>query len=491
MVAAPALMANPPALDVALVRLGGFYEFAKLAYARLEGVPLVDGWHVKLICETLQRAACTRTPLDVILNLPPAHGKSSLLSLWQVWIWIEDPAHRFFFGSYTGEMGKREGGKIVALVNSAWFRARWPKLRFVDTKRAFNADPNTAILSTSAGGLRFASTPKGKVTGWHFDTQVIDDPHKPINMGKAAIREVANWLRHTLGTRWRSRQLRVIGMQRLAVNDATAQVLADAAKSSAVELVHIVLPLEADPAISAHYGATYDRREPGELLAPNRFTPLEIAALKLRVGSEAARLSQLQQYPTGVQGRVFRAEWFRQWSTLPDTFDLVGDFWDLTFDDDGADPDYVAGQRWARKGPDLYLIACAPTRRRNFPDTIKAMTAFGLSGSVRPSFTVVEKKANGAAVLSTLRTSVPGLIGYEPRGSKVERASAASVYVESGNTYLPPNAEDLIDVAVAFPDVPHDDEVDTMSMAINYLTGKARAFDAVEGLDLGAILGIS
>lgn len=478
-----------PALDVALVRVGGFYEFAKLAYERLEGVPLVDGWHVRLICETLQRAAATRTPLDVILNLPPAHSKSSLLTLWQTWIWIDDPAHRFFFGSYTGELGKREGGKIVALASSDWFRARWPKLRFVDSKRAVNADPNTSILHTSEGGLRFASTPKGKAVGWHFDTQIIDDPHKPEEMSKVATDAVANWLRRTLGSRWRSRQLRVLGMQRLGVRDATAQLLADAARSKAVDLAHVVLPLEADPAISAHYGFTQDPRQPGELISPARYTPREVAALKLRIGSEGDRLSQLQQYPTGAQGRVYRAEWFREWRTLPEHFDLVGDFWDLTFDDDGQDPDYVAGQRWAKAGPDLYLLACAPTLRRNFPDTIKAITAFAKSGDVAPSFTVVEKKANGAAVLSTLRSSVSGLIGYEPRGTKVERAAASSVYVEAGNVYLPPNSQDLRTLAVSFPDVPHDDEIDTMSMAINYLMGKARAFDAVEDSDLAAILG--
>ena len=482
---------NPPRLDTALVKRGGFPEFARLAYPVFESSAFVETWATRAVCRELEAAYRQDESLDLIINLPPGHSKSSLLSLWQVWTWIEDPGHRFFFGSYASELGKREGGKIVALVSSQWFQARWPSIQFVDVKRTANNDPNVSILQTRKGGLRFASTPKGKATGWHFDTHVYDDPHKPSDMGTKGILATSDWVRRTMATRWRGdRQVRVLGMQRLDVQDLTAQFEQDSQAAGAAPLRKIAFPLEYDPRILEDLGSTVpdERKAPGELLSPSRFTRAGVLALKARIGAEGNRSAQLQQNPLGTKGKVYRKEWFRQWSTLPTSFDQIADFWDLTFDNEGSDPDYVAGQRWGRIGPDFYLIARAPTARLNFPETLKAITRFRKTAPLEASACVVEKKANGAAVLSTMRKHVPGMIGYEPRGSKVERACASSVYCESGNTYLGPNDGDLIAVAVAFPSVAHDDEIDCMSMGINYLAGKgadwteAGALSALEGL---------
>jgi predicted phage terminase large subunit-like protein len=481
---------NPAKLDIALVRKGGFAEFTRLAYPLFESTPFVETWATRAVCRELEAAYRQDERLDVILNLPPGHSKSSILSLWQVWTWILDPGHRFFFGSYASELGKREGGKIVALAHSEWFQARWPAIQFVDVKRSANADPNVSILQTKRGGLRFSSTPKGKVLGWHFDTHIIDDPHKPSDMGEKTLKATSDWVRRTLATRWRgSRQVRVLGMQRLSVQDLSAQFEQDSMADGAAPLRKIAFPLEYDPRIQATLGSSVEdeRKAEGELLSP-RYTRAAVLALKARIGAEGDRSAQLQQNPLGTLGKVFRKEWFRQWSTLPDSFDIVADFWDLTFDNEGADPDYVAGQRWGKRGPDFYLIARAPTLRLNFPDTLRAIAAFKRNAPCEASACVVEKKANGAAVLSTMRVKVPGMIGYEPRGSKVERACAASVYCESGNTYLGPNDGDLIAIATAFPAVNHDDEIDCMSMGINYLAGKgadwteAKALAALEGM---------
>jgi predicted phage terminase large subunit-like protein len=84
----------------------------------------------------------------------------------------------------------------------------------------------------------------------------------------------------------------------------------------------------------------------------------------------------------------------------------------------------------------------------------------------------VEDKANGPAIMNTLRQQVIGMIPIEPEGSKYARASAISPLTESGNVVLPTgallhNVAQLLEEARNFPNSSHDDTIDAMSQAIN------------------------
>jgi predicted phage terminase large subunit-like protein len=85
---------------------------------------------------------------------------------------------------------------------------------------------------------------------------------------------------------------------------------------------------------------------------------------------------------------------------------------------------------------------------------------------------LVEDKANGTAIIDTLRSKVPGIIAVTPHESKEARASAVTPFVEAGNVWLPevklaPWVADLIDEAASFPNGAHDDQVDAMTQALN------------------------
>jgi len=85
---------------------------------------------------------------------------------------------------------------------------------------------------------------------------------------------------------------------------------------------------------------------------------------------------------------------------------------------------------------------------------------------------LVEDKANGPAVMQMLRNRITGMIPVEPRGSKIARVQAVSPHIESGNVYIPLNAEwtkDFIDECVSFPNGAHDDMVDSMTQALDRL----------------------
>ena len=89
---------------------------------------------------------------------------------------------------------------------------------------------------------------------------------------------------------------------------------------------------------------------------------------------------------------------------------------------------------------------------------------------------LVEDKANGPAVIQSLRPEIPELVAVIPDGGKVARAQAVSPQVESGNVYLPhpaiaPWVEAFVDECSSFPNGKYDDQVDQMTQVFNRLHG--------------------
>jgi hypothetical protein len=88
---------------------------------------------------------------------------------------------------------------------------------------------------------------------------------------------------------------------------------------------------------------------------------------------------------------------------------------------------------------------------------------------------LVEDKANGSAVISTLQHEISGLVPVNPAGGKVARAHAVTPAVESGNVFVPhPRIAPWVDGYLAemsvFPAGAHDDRVDMTTQALNRLT---------------------
>jgi predicted phage terminase large subunit-like protein len=99
---------------------------------------------------------------------------------------------------------------------------------------------------------------------------------------------------------------------------------------------------------------------------------------------------------------------------------------------------------------------------------------------------IIEGKANGDAVIDSLRHEIPGIVVFEPgRDSKEGRATAVSPYIRAGNVHLPTtrvasmspeisfDVEAFILEATSFPNAAHDDQIDAASMYLieTYLLG--------------------
>lgn len=94
---------------------------------------------------------------------------------------------------------------------------------------------------------------------------------------------------------------------------------------------------------------------------------------------------------------------------------------------------------------------------------------------------IVEDKANGPAIVSTLRGEIPGIIEVSPEGGKVARANAVAWQIESGNVYLPTPVEhawvhQFVEECSAFPNGVNDDQVDAMTQALARLHYRGPSF---------------
>jgi predicted phage terminase large subunit-like protein len=279
---------------------------------------------------------------------------------------------------------------------------------------------------------------------------------------------------------------KVVVMQRCHQQDLSGHLL----EQGGWEL--LCLPAEYEgPTRVTSIGFSDPRTQTGELLWPDRFGPIEIANLKVSLGSYAAA-GQLQQRPSPAGGGIFKRHWWRFWQmpganlppvivSLPDgtqisitaidvprRVDEQIQSWDCAFKNLETS-DYVVGQLWGRVGS-IFLLGDQIRDHMDCPGTVKAVREF--SKRCPHAFAkLIEDKANGSAVIQMLQHEIPGILAVNPEGGKEARAAAVSPLIEAGNVYLPhplqaPWVNDFIEECAAFPNGAHDDQVDAMTQAL-------------------------
>lgn len=147
--------------------------------------------------------------------------------------------------------------------------------------------------------------------------------------------------------------------------------------------------------------------------------------------------------------------------------------------------DYVVGQVWGACGAQYFLLDQVRARM-SFSGTLRAIEAMTLKWPLALT-KLVEAKANGPAVVDMLNAKIPGLLLVEPLGGKEARANAIEPLWEAGNVFVPeddpeksPWVPAFIEEIVNFGASIHDDQVDAMSQALLYLSGRSARLQTFE-----------
>lgn len=410
---------------------------------------------------------------------PPRSGKSFLCSQFApLWILKRHPEWKIGLVSYSDSLASSWGRQVR---------------RFVEDERldlgieiARDAGAVKDWETTKGGGVSARSIGMG-LTGQGFQVLIIDDPVKDYADAHSSTRRAAlrDWWRTTARSRLEPPSLVLVIGTRWHEDDFVGWVGSAGDPFESIEL----------PAIATENDVL--GREPGDplispLLEETREEALERwAGIKEAVGP-SAWAALYQQSPLPAEGMVFDSSWWKFWTTDPlkvddntilwepdETAQWV-DSWDLTLTESQSS-DYTVGQRWCKDSKDRRFLVSQVRGRWAFMATLERMREWARPESVQNTGKwvhkrLVERAANGAAVVETLSRELSGIKPIIPRSAKEVRARAVTPEIASGHVYLPHPSDPgnswvlgFLEEVGAFPSAPHDDQVDPMTQALTEL----------------------
>jgi predicted phage terminase large subunit-like protein len=430
---------------------------------------------LRFVAEKVQ-AAIERGNARILLTAPPQHGKSNFISHWlPLWYLDMFPKNRVILASYSDDLA----GKWGRLARNKMIDKREGNAKIGLTKRQYKGDVARAKeWETTEGGGMLCVSIRGGATGRSAELEIIDDPIKNWTEAHSAAynRDLIDWYRSVYRPRLQHGGSIVCIMTRWTDSDF-GEFLKSKESGELWEVINL-------PAIAEENDMM--GREIGEPLCPERFTIEDLNILKPTVGTMVWE-GLYQQHPAPLEGNIFKRAWWKFWKVLPAKFDFLMFSWDMAFKDN-ANSSFVVGGLWGVLGANRYLIDIVRDQM-DFTNTIRAVKTFGAK---YPSVIekLVEDKANGTAIINTLKNEIPGFIEWNPQG-KVVQAIGVSPLVEAGNVFIPdpqfngsyivdnktyqcdPSwVNDYINELAKFPNGKNDDQVDMTTNALLRLQNK-------------------
>ena len=398
----------------------------------------------------------TGNPYDIlVISCPPQHGKSlTVTETFPSWYEGKYPDKRCIIACYNDDFAGKFGRRNKAKIDEYGLPIFGIKL-----KKASDRDME---VQGHDGGIITRGIMSG-ITGNAGDLIIIDDPIKNRQEADSSTYRERLWeeWQNSIKTRTQAGTKIVIIQTRWHEDDLAGRVIRE---EKNVEVVNIPVEAEANDPLG---------RAIGNALCPeigkdNRWLAQFKESYKTSAeGGSRAWNALYMGRPTSAEGNIFKREWWRYYTKIPDKLPLIGISVDATFKDSDTS-DFVAIEVWGKLNRDYYLLDLIK-KRMDFPETLKAIRHMASKYPQKHSI-LVEDKANGSAIISMLRHEIEGIIPITPQESKVARANAITGIVEGGNVYLPEYADftgEFVEEFASFPNGAHDDLVDACTQFIN------------------------
>lgn len=401
----------------------------------------------KLLEDATQDVAAG-TSRKIVVSMPPGQGKSQTGSVaLPIHILAEHPTWNI--GLVSSEL----------TLAAKFSRDARREASIHGVKIATDIKGVTEWETTDGGGI-IARGVGGSLTGRRLKVLIMDDPIKdPKRAYSERERDnLWNWYQAVAKTRLAPASLSCLFMTRWHDDDIAAKLL----KQGWEEFRLPAIAEDDDPL----------GREVGEpLLTPqDTETPEEALARWAKDREDVGEhvwAGLYQQRPAPAGGSIFNADLLQD---PPDDLDLaIGTWitsWDLSF---GGQGDYTVGTVWQRT-PTHYALHDVIRGRWEFT---QQKAAIERTAKMWPQCTrhLIEKAANGAAMVNVLQETITGITPIKPLGGKVERWQACTPLMEArkvctvGGEWLPA----LVGEMVVAPNGQHDDQLDSFAQALNWL----------------------
>lgn len=394
----------------------------------------------------------------LVIESPPQHGKSMhITEALPSWCLGKFPEWRVILASYNDETAERFARRNKEKVRNHGNALFGIQIGNIDRATEFE-------LSGHMGRLISRGILAG-ITGNPANLLVIDDPIKNRQEADSPTKRQQIWNEwlNSLKSRLAAGAKVVVIMTPWHEDDLAARLLAT---EENITLVRIPVEAELDDPLG---------REEGEPLCPEIgkdatwLKQFKASYMSDPEGGPRAWSALYQCSPRVEGGNLVKREWWKYYD--PKEVSVFGTELisvDAAFKGN-ENNDYVAIEVWAKLGNDYYCRYCL-NRHLDFPQTVEAIRAVRLLFP-RARAVLIEDKANGSAIISTLQKEM-FCIAVNPRGGKVARVNAVSPAIESGHVFLPKDAPwvtAFVDQFTAFPAGKNDDMCDSATQALSYL----------------------
>lgn len=427
--------------------------FTAYMFRHRKGFKWRDNWHHRAICDALMRVyrgECKR----LVINIPPRYSKTEIAVVnFIAWSLGRNPDAEFIHASYSARLATNNSWQARALVESDAYRDIFPECQLRGDSKAKDE------WRTTSGGIMYATGSGGTITGYGAGKMrsgfggaiIVDDPHKADEATSDVMRaNVIDWFGNTLESRKNGPDTPIIViMQRLHEEDLAGWLLAG---GNGEKWEHLNIPVIDDEGLA---------------LWPIKHTIEELRSMEK--ANPYVFAGQYMQRPAPLGGGIFKNDWWKYYRTLPSVVKRIVQSWDTAFKTKELN-DFSVCTTWAECDSGYYLIDVFKVKME-YPDLKRA--AVSLYEKHKPHAVLVEDKASGQSMIQELQreTRMP-LVPIKVDTDKVSRAYAVTPLVESGRVFLPEGAPWLAEFIASmgtFPNAAHDDDVDSVTQALNYL----------------------
>lgn len=461
------------------IYLDSFYEFCKEAFKALHNGEYDDNWHIKYICDVLQREVermlkKQKRKKHLIINVPPRSSKSMVVSvIFPVWAMLKLGKVDIISATHSNNLAEDLSARSRDLIESEWFQDRF------GLDLILRKDSNSkSDWSTTKGGHRMAFGLTSKFIGKNADIVICDDLQDSDTADSPADRVTTiNKFTKSLSTRLNNKATGLIIniQQRLHVEDVTGWILENLGEY--YDLIKI--PSEAQSEFDVSPAEIFQYYQDGLFWNKSgRFSRADLEIEKKVLGSRGYSQLHLQR-PKALDEGVFKTGWFSQ---ISETEFLKA------FLDAGKKPVYnfyldTAYTAEAKNDASALIVAAylgnklyikdAVQVRKEFQDLVKWLKSYLPKYYSGESRVYIEAKASGISLIQQLRSEggfnvIPMQTGKD---SKLTRALKSTAFVEGGNVSLVKGdyIEEFLDQVTSFKDGKsggHDDLLDAFVYSV-------------------------